>query len=184
MCTFLPSVIFSCLCPALLPGLPSPCAFLLLRELSSQPLTRLSPKVIFTDPWKSNPTCLLWEVIGIEICRPLAFVSSFCISWLLKNNCVLASPSHASLPLHPISGRGRLPVLSLELTPFPTPSTPHSRLKDTSQHNRHRQGGAAPPEEGALDHRALPPWLFLGRRAEHSPNGLVEHCLQAPLGQG
>ena len=99
-CTFTPSVIF-CLCPALLPGLASPCAFLLLHELSSQPLTRLSPKVIFTDPWKLNPTCLLWEVTGTEICRALAFVSSFCISWLLKKNCVFASLFHPSLHCTP-----------------------------------------------------------------------------------
>ena len=66
----------------------------------------------------------------------------------------------------------------------PPPPLPHSGLKDTSQHNRYRQEGAALPEVGALEDRALLPWLFHRGRAEHSPNGLIEHCLQAPLGQG
>ena len=63
--------------------------------------------------------------------------------------------------------------------PLPPPSTPPSRLG-------HRQLGrsADPGGGGALEDRALLSRLFHGGRAEHCPNGLIKHCLQAPLSQG
>lgn len=83
-------------------------------------------------------------------------------------------------PQHPGSS-SLIPML------LPPPHPHHSPTADSRTHlNTTGTGreGAALLEVGALEDSALLPWLFHRGRAEHSPNGLIEHCLQAPLGQG
>lgn len=68
------------------------------------------------------------------------------------------------------------------------PPHPHHSPQQTQGHwtlnTTADTGGRGCPRRRALEDCALLPWLFHRGRAEHSPDGLVKHCLQAPLSQG
>lgn len=70
--------------------------------------------------------------------------------------------------------------------PLPTHTTPPQRTQrhQTSQYDSKQGRAGLLLQRQALEDRALLPRLFHGGWAEHSPDGLVKHGLQAPLGEG
>lgn len=111
----------------------------------------------------------------------------------------LLQPEGDPAPSQPPAGQGRLepcphrggseaephrPGPPHAPSPSP-PSVPPTADSDTGQLNTTADtgGGGGRPQAG-LEDRALLPWLLHGGRAQHCPDGLVEHRLQAALRQG
>ena len=87
-------------------------------------------------------------------------------------------------PQHHPGSSSLVPVILPPPHPHDFPTADSGTPDISTQQIQVRGLGAAPPEMRALEDRALLPWLLHRRRAEHSPDGLIKHSLQAPLGQG
>lgn len=74
-------------------------------------------------------------------------------------------------PAHPM-------LLALPHPPYP----PQTQTQDSSTQQQTRQGGGR--RQAGLEDGALLPRLLHRGRAQHCPDGLVEHRLQASLSQG